>query len=78
MKNSRLRLHNLVMYYDVSTVRQQCPCMSLRTHLVNHVMLQNVIASLLKKIIPFVNGYDKWTFSYEKGLPNKRVVEKVR
>ena len=33
---------------------------------------------LLKKIIPFVNGYDKSTLSYEKELANKRVVAKVR
>ena len=31
---------------------------------------------LLKKIIPFVNGYDKSTFSYEE-LLNKRVVVSI-
>ena len=38
---------------------------------------QNVSESLLKKIIPFVNGYDQSTLSYKKELANKRVVVKV-
>ena len=33
---------------------------------------------MLKKTIPFVNGYDKSTLSYEKELLNKLVIAKVR
>ena len=75
MKNSRLRLRNLVMYCDVSLVRHQHPRMSL---LVNLVTLRKRHRLVAKEDHPFENGYDKSTLSYEKELPNKRVVAKVR
>ena len=52
--------------------------MSLLKHLVNHVTLQKCHWLVAEEDHPFENGYDKSTLSYEKELPNKRVVGKVR
>ena len=52
--------------------------MSLCTHLVNLVTLRKSHPLVAKEDHPFVNGYDKSTLSYEKELPNRRVVAKVR
>ena len=49
--------------------------MSLRTHLVNLVTLRKRHPLVAKEDL---NGYDKSTLSYEKELPNRRVVAKVR
>ena len=78
MKNSKLRLRKLVIYYDVLLMRHQHLCMSLRKHLVNHVTLRKRHRLVAKEDHPFENGYDKSTLSYEKELPNKQVVAKVR
>ena len=78
MKNSKLRLRKLVMYYDVLLMRHQHLRMSLRKHLVNLVTLPKRHRLVAKEDHPFENGYDKSTLSYEKELPNKRVVAKVR
>ena len=48
------------------------------THFVNHVTLRKRHRLVAKEDHPFENGYDKSTLSYEKELPNKRVVAKVR
>ena len=79
MKNARLRLGNLVMYYNVSLVRHQNLHISLRTHLVDyHVTLGKHHRLVVTEDHPSENGYDKSTLSYEKELRNKRVVAKVR
>ena len=79
MKNSRLRLRNLLMYCDVALVRHQHLHISLRTHLVDyHVTLQKRHHLVVTEDHPFENGYDKSTLSYEKELRNKRVVAKVK
>ena len=78
MKNSRLRLHNLVMYCDVSLVLHQHPRMPFRTHLVNQVTFRKRHHLVGKEDHPFCERLDKSTLSYDKELPNKRVVAKVR
>ena len=79
MKNSRLRLRNLLMYCDVALVRHQHLRISLRTHLVDyHVTLRKRHRLVVTEDHPFENGYDKSTLSYEKELRNKRVVAKVK
>ena len=52
--------------------------MLLHTHLVNHVTLRKRHRLVAKEDHPFENGYDKSTLPYEKELPNKRLVAKVR
>ena len=79
MKNSKLRLRKLVMYCDVLRMRHQTPSyVAPYTHFVNHVTLRKRHRLVAKEDHPFENGYDKSTLSYEKELPNKRVVAKVR
>ena len=75
MKNSKLRLRKLVMlFYASPTPSYVAPY----THFVNHVTLRKRHRLIAKEDHPFENGYDKSTLSYEKELPNKRVVAKVR
>ena len=67
------------MYRDVFVLRHRHPRMSLRTcTLSESVTLRKRHLIVAKEDHPFVNGYDKSTLSYEKELPNRRVVAKVR
>ena len=53
--------------------------MSLRTStFCESVTLHKRHLLIAKEDHPFVNGYDKSTLSYEKELPNRRFVEKVK
>ena len=68
-----------MMYYDDFVLRHRYPRMSLRTCIFSEsVMLGKRHLIVAKEDHPFVNGYDKSTLSYEKELPNRRVVAKVR
>ena len=74
MKNSRLRLLNLVMYCDVSLVRHQH-----LLYVAPYTFGESCdVVKMLPKMIHFVNGYDNSTLSYKKEPPNKRVVTKIR
>ena len=53
MKNSRLRLHNLMMYYDVSLVRHQHLSDVTHKHLVNLVTLGKRHRLVAKEDHPF-------------------------
>ena len=53
MKNSRLRLHNLMMYYDVSLVRHQHLSYVAHKHLVNLVTLGKRHRLVAKEDHPF-------------------------
>ena len=79
MKNLRLGFCNLVMYYDVLyCITDTLVCRSVHAHGCESVMLHKHHLIIAKEDHPFVNGYDKSTPSYEKELPNRRVVAKVR
>ena len=79
MKNSSLRLRNLVMYCDVALVRHQ----HLRIRIAPYTF-SGLSCDVAKTSPPrcyrssFRVRYDKSTLSYEKELRNKRVVAKVR
>ena len=57
------------MYFDVSLVRHQHPCMSHHTYLmVYHVTLRKRHPLVAKEDHPFENSYDKSMLSLECGI----------
>ena len=66
------------MYCDVSLVRHQH-----LSYVAPYTFSESCDVAkrhplVAKEDHPFVKGYDKSTLSYEKELPNRRVVAKVR